>query len=564
MLPYPHYPLRRTLDLSGSWDFFFTSGDLPEAAGIEFNDHQIVPGCFDASPRYTGKRGTGVYRTFFEVEKAGVYRLAVGGITMAGKIFLDGSLLAANDLPYTGVKYDIELSAGLHELVIAAENRYDAETNPLFLKYYDFHGYGGILRSVTLTELPQNRFERCTVTTLDPFAGRVRLDIELGTQEDTDRTLKIAFDRGVPAEMLCSFINGICTMECTVPDPSAWTPDTPNLHTVTISFADGSDKLAERFGLRTLTTESGRIILNGKPVIPVGFNRHEAHPEFGAAVPPAIMQEDIHILKSLGANFVRGAHYPQDQMFLDLCDEAGLMVWEETLAWGNREASVKNPVFRERQLEQMRLMIRNSRNHPSVILWGFLNEVSSDLPETRSLIQELVNEIHAFDTSRLTTFATMFISYGEQCLDLVDVISCNTYPAWYDVDYYQENPLDAIEKRMAQVEEQVSTPEFINKPLILSEIGAAALYGCHDRTRQLWTEEYQADLIAEVCRLIRTRPRWKGLALWHFADARTYVGGNLNRARCFNNKGSLDEYRREKLACSVEREEFPKIIQSAE
>jgi beta-glucuronidase len=113
-------------------------------------------------------------------------------------------------------------------------------------------------------------------------------------------------------------------LELTVPNPVPWSPDSPHLHTLAI--ATDEDDLIVRFGLRTIRTEGREILLNDRPIKLLGYNRHEFHPDTGSSVSPAQHLTDIHHLKSLGCNFVRGSHYPQDQRFLDLCDEHGLLV----------------------------------------------------------------------------------------------------------------------------------------------------------------------------------------------------------------------------------------------
>ena len=565
---YPVYPTRTRADLGGLWDFAFLSekeAALPEfesPAGIVFNDKQLVPGCFDATGTYAGQRGIGIYRTAVKIGKSGKVRLEIGATTVSAKIFWDNALIAENKLAYSGVAYEFDTTAGKHELVVAVENRIDTDYNPLAWNYYDFHFAGGILRSICLYELPEGtRLGRCTVTTLDIATGKVRLDAELvNAPEAMIQTLAVAFDDAAAQPYEFSFANGVATLELNVPDFKLWSPEEPNLHTVTVSLPDGSDAITERFGIRTVETKDQKILLNGKPIYPAGYNRHEAHPEFGVTLPPAIMMEDLQILRSMNCNFVRGCHYPQDQYFLDLCDELGFMVWEESLGWGNRPEQGEREDFCALQREQTVLMVRNSRNHPCVIMWGFLNECHSHTEPYRKLIGQLVKDIKAIDTTRPTTFASMMIAYGEQCLDLVDIISCNTYPGWYGVDNNEPDPLGMIAPRMDQVIAETSTPELVNKPLLISEIGTAALAGCHDKVRrQQWTEEFQNDYIQEVINVLTERPRIQGLILWQFCDARTYVGGGaLNRARGFNNKGTLDEYRREKLVADTVRHAFTK------
>ncbi len=563
-MAYPLYPDRRTTDLAGFWDFLFLPHPMMELKDLDsvqefaYCEKQAVPGCFDAVGTYAGQRGVGIYRRKVSVSKNGLVELKFGGLLQCAKIFWDGRLVKEFLLPYSGVSCVFESSAGEHELAVAVTNQFDLEYNPLMRPNYDFYAFGGILRSVTLMELPEIYIERCRITVEDLAQGIVQAEIAVaGLPEGATPRISVSID-GKRPEMEDAVLNTKFTLK--VPDPKRWSPESPNLHTVSVSVCcgDSSDTIVERFGLRTIEAKDGKILLNGKAVYLAGVNRHESHPETGAEIPRGIMMEDLQILRSMNCNFIRGCHYPQSQDFLDLCDELGFLVMEESLGWGNEIKSLTDEKFCNRQEEQTSLMVRNSYNHPCVILWGFLNETHSHLAESRALVERLAKAVKEIDRSRPLTFATMCIGYGEQCLDLVDVISCNTYPGWYEIGFNEENPIAKIAPRLDTV--IAETEPFKDKPLVISEIGAAALYGCHDpRFRNQWTEEFQADYIAEVMRCLEERPRIQGLALWHFADARTYTGGpTLNRARGFNNKGLLDEYRREKFAASVVRENFGK------
>lgn len=563
-MTYPLYPRRKTTDLAGFWDFLFLPQNMLHLAqldsvdGLAYHEKQVVPGCFDAAGPHKGERGIGIYRRSVSVSRDGMIRLNIGALLLTGRIFWDGKEVGNDVYPYSGVAFEWETTAGEHELVIAVENRIDTQENPLFHPNYDFYPFGGILRSIAVSELPPFRFGRCTVTTLDVEAGKVRIDAEIVNAEENQLVpLMVQFDGGEAITWNVTCRNGVGSAEFTLKNKAAWSPSSPNLHTLRLMLPDCSDEVIERFGLRTIEAKNGRLFLNGRDLFLSGYNRHESHPQYGAEIPRASMLEDLQILRSMHCNFIRGCHYPQSQEFLDLCDETGFLVWEESLGWGNSAEALNDPLFRTRQIEQTANMVRVSRNHPSVILWGFLNEVHSHLPEARTLIADLVRTVKDFDTSRPVTFATMCISYGEQCLDLVDVISCNTYPGWYGTELYEEAPADRIKPRFEEVIAECSKNGLEDKPLLISEIGAAALYGCRDIQAVQWTENFQANYIAEVCRQIAAHPRIRGLALWHFADARTFTGGNsLNRARGFNNKGNLDEYRREKMAADVVRKAF--------
>jgi len=150
-------------------------------------------------------------------------------------------------------------------------------------------------------------------------------------------------------------------------DLDPWSPSDPKLHTLRVRT--NGDDIIERFGIRELKIDDGKMLLNGEPLKLLGYCRHEAHPQFGPALPEQQLLHDLQILKDLGCNFVRGAHYPQDQRFLDLCDELGFLVKEESLGWNAPVEDFQNPVFCDLQEQQTRLMVRNSINHPSVIIF---------------------------------------------------------------------------------------------------------------------------------------------------------------------------------------------------
>jgi beta-glucuronidase len=130
-------------------------------------------------------------------------------------------------------------------------------------------------------------------------------------------------------------------------------------------------------GIRQVQVEGRDILINGRPQRLLGFCRHEAHPQFGCALPDEILISDVQQLVDLGCNFVRGSHYPQDPRFLDLCDEVGLLVWNEAIGWQHTAEHLTDPHFVDAELLHIDEMVAMSANHPSVIMWGILNESES-------------------------------------------------------------------------------------------------------------------------------------------------------------------------------------------
>jgi len=559
---FPHYPNRKWQNLDGVWSFGFLGTDAPgleqiNPVNVDCPELMSVPGCFDSAIKYAGVRGVGLYRREVKAAANAALQLNIGAVGLRGRIFWDGKEIAVNELPYSFQKYFFNAGAGEnHTLEILIDNRFNFQDSPLFSPFYDFYGYGGIYRSVDLFELPAGPvLDRVEIITADLNAGEVTLTGRLRNAADGKHSISVAFDQNSAETVAVDVCNNVFTLKRKVPHFKVWSCDCPALHLLTCQF--GNDTIVERFGIRTVETKKGQILLNGKAVQLKGYNRHDCHPQFGPAMNPVLWLEDLQILKDLNCNFIRGSHYPQSQQFLDLCDQLGFLVWEESLGWGDREEIQKDEKFIRLQIEQTVNMVKTSINHSSIIMWGFMNEGGDKHEAGEKLFRTLAQAVRDNDRSRPLTFASMYPDFG-RCFDCADIISINNYPGWYEGDNWTESrPLHRIEIRLNEILHRFSTPEFIDKPFIISEIGAGAMYGCHDRLKAQWSEEYQRDLIDEVCNYIEKHPRVNGLALWQFTDGRTYsAGGVLGRPRAFNNKGTLDEYRRPKLAYDLVKSRF--------
>ena len=386
MNAYPFYPSRKILVLDGAWDFnFIGDAELEQLDPAEFTFHDVmcVPGAFDCSPAYYCKRGIALYRTDFTLEQnAPDALLKLGGLGLRARFWIDGREIGFTNLPYSGVEFKTgKLTAGKHTLCAALDNRFDPEKIKLFLPYYDFYAFGGFYRGVTLHLLPEGCcIDRVQIRTTDYRTGKVNLRFLFRGDVPETLAVQLKFDteNAFRSETLTIQAHS-ASLELAVPDFKLWSTETPDLHTLEVRTEN--DHIVESFGIREVKAERKQILLNGKPVFLKGFNRHESHPEFGPATPEQVMIEDLQNLKALNCNFIRGCHYPQDQRFLDLCDRMGFLVWEESLGWGNTKEQMADPEFIALQEKQTRLMVRNSVNHPSVIIWAFLNEFESGTQE---------------------------------------------------------------------------------------------------------------------------------------------------------------------------------------
>ena len=543
------------LDLNGSWQFRFEEGrSIAQAGNPAFvpTGTIAVPGCYDMLPAWLCRRGTGLYRRTFTLDRAVPNAwLVIDGMGLVGNFKIDGRDLGIHPYPYAKLELETgPLAAGTHTLYAALDNRFDWETLKLARPYYDFYLFGGFYHGVSLAF--DNR--RFLVRTRDYAKGVVEIEAAHFAQGDFDATL--VFDGR--NEVAASFKGGRATVA--VPDFRLWSPESPSLHTVALK-----DGLSARFGIRTVEARDRRLWLNGKPLYLKGANRHESHPTFGAATPEALMVQDIQNLKSLGGNFFRGCHYQQAQRFLDLCDENGILVWEESLGWGNGSHGGKmsayeltNEVFCAQQVHETKEMVRASFNHPSVIIFAFMNEFASGSKPGKALADRLISTIKAEDSGRLVTYACC---HNDQDIANAntDLVSFNTYPGWIGSDAGSPEHLkQLVEENVARVVARFRKL-YPQKPIIVSEMGTCGVYGHHDPAGAQWTEEFQAEYVGDVLDAVFAHPEIAGMTIWQFTDARSYHrGGATIRTKPFaeNLAGLYDGYRREKSVVPVVRTKF--------
>lgn len=565
MNAWPHYPSRKILLLDGAWDFNFI-GDAEleglDPADFRFNDVMCVPGAFDCSPDYYCKRGVALYRTEFTLDdETPNALLKLGGLGLRARIWMDDREIGFVKLPYSGVEFETgKLSAGTHTLSAAVDNRFDPEKMKLFLPNYDFYAFGGFYRSVSLHLLSAEfRIDRVQIRTLDYRTGKVNLRFLFKGNIPETLTVQMRFDtQSAFDKVTLAPRNGAASLDTAVPDFRLWSTETPHLHTLEVR-TDG-DRIVESFGIREIHTGKKQILLNGRSVRLKGFNRHESHPEFGPATPEQVMIEDLQNLRSLHCNFIRGCHYPQDQRFLDLCDRMGFLVWEESLGWGNTKEQMADAEFQDLQEQQTRLMVRNSINHPGVIIWAFLNEFQSETEEGRAICKRLANAIREEDASRLVTFACNHVR-NDICTDLMDIVAYNTYPGWISDDDSREPP-SYVKADRDQIIARFRTYNPADKPILVSEMGCCGLYGQHDRAAAQWSEEFQAEYLEEVIRRVFESPEICGLSIWQFNDAKSYFrkGANIRcKPLAQNLAGVFDQYRRKKLAADIVGKLFAEI-----
>lgn len=542
---------RQVISLDGTWDFNYLdnmmANDVRDVTRLTYDDRMMVPGCFDVVPRYAGQRGLAAYRTQINVREGDTYRLVFGAVNHWCRVLLNGMLIRDHRNGFTRFQTRAAtLPPGDYDLVLLVDNRINPKQAALHLDYYDWYHYGGIIRGVELHRLGQIWIDSLRVITDDYESRRISVDLRYDSNTRVGMVpLSIQVDGEPVVEETVELTNlaGSLVRSFELPGAALWSPDAPNLHRIEVRL--GNDDQIERFGIRQVEVRGREILINGEAQRLLGVNRHEMHPDTGFSTPTAVMRTDLDLLKAMGGNFVRGSHYPQDPRFLDLCDEMGFMVWVEATGWQNTPDQLKKEQFRSDMRTVMAEMVEDSANHPSIIMWGLLNEGTDNDPKSVPAYKNFINHLRKLDPTRPITFASNH-PYDSECLNLADIVSVNLYPGWYGGELDDIAPI--LDGLVAHLDGEGGQAD---KPLIISEIGAGAVPGWRDRNQARWSEEYQVKLLQTVIdHLFVQRDRAAGLAIWQYCDVRASdkVERMLTRPRGFNNKGVVDEYRRPKLA----------------
>ena len=251
-----------------------------------------------------------------------------------------------------------------------------------------------------------------------------------------------------------------------------------------------------------------------------------------------------------GANSVRTCHYPNDPRFLDLCDELGVLVWEEHHARALPMSILETPLFREQEAACNEEMVAQHVNHPCIYIWGVLNECESETEAGREIYRAQLEHLRTLDPTRPVSYASCRF-FTDICMDLADVVSWNIYPRWY-VD---ESVKSYSDRLLAWMEEHGAA----GKPILITEVGAGGIYGYHDPfARSIWSEERQCDILREQLGTLLANPRLSGIYVWQFADVRVAEEWAMHRPKTQNNKGIVSSLRQPKMSYAAVKELFTK------
>lgn len=376
----------------------------------------------------------------------------------------------------------------------------------------DWWNYGGITRDVKVVEVPVSYISDYLIQLNPNNPKELKGFIQLDGSINSNQTITLEIPELKVKQLLETNDDQLVEFNIPFKKVSYWSPENPKLYDVILSTE--TDKLKDQIGFRTIKTVGTKILLNNQEVFLRGISIHEENAmRGGRAYSIDDAKQLLGYAKDLGCNYVRLAHYPHNEHMIRLADQMGMLVWEEnpvywTIAWDNLE-TYKNA---ENQLTEA---INRDKNRASVIIWSMANET----PTSESRLKFLTNlalKARAIDNTRLISAALEQSSIDKEgnirtihdpFANLVDVLSFNQYIGWYD------GLPDKCQKISWKIEQ--------DKPVLISEFGAGALYAYHADSLTRWSEEYQEYVYKETLKMISRIPQLSGFSPWILVDFRS-------------------------------------------
>ncbi|HEY0794242.1 MAG TPA: glycoside hydrolase family 2 TIM barrel-domain containing protein [Acidisarcina sp.] len=503
-----------------------------------------VPGDWNTQePTLFRFEGVVWYERYFDYQPTPGRRtfLHVGAANYRSFVWVNAKRICEHEGGFT--PFDCEVTAAVRPggnfVVIAVDSTRHIDDIPSV--NYDWINYGGLTRDVSLVTLPtrfiddydihlkrQTIFSIANATTL---TGYVHVE---GARAGTEVTIRIP-QAGIDATVRTD-ADGRAPFEAKAEKLDLWSPQRPRLYKVELTAED--DKLTDEIGFRDIRVDGTRILLNGSPIFLQGVNAHaEAPYRSGRACNDQDVKNIFGFLKDLNANFVRLAHYPQDERMERMADRNGVMIWSEIPLW--QRISFDKPEVYTKASVMLGEMIRRDRNKASVILWSISNE-TGNFPARTEFLTRLAAEARQLDNTRLITSALNSahsrgseMALDDPLADAMDVVGVNEYIGWYTM---RPEEADGVTWVLPQ------------KPILFSEFGAEAKYGDHGPVDRRWAEEQQVNVFKHQFVMLNKIPQLRGLVPWVLMDFHS-PGRNIPGLQDgFNRKGLLSEKGEKKQA----------------
>ncbi|MBE6998291.1 MAG: glycoside hydrolase family 2 protein [Ruminococcaceae bacterium] len=503
--------MRNITNIDGGWRFLKAAIPVQTAMAYAAQGERItLPHTWNAIDGQDGgndyHRGCCWYVRELTAEETAGERLflEVNGANHTAEVYLNGKKLTRHEGGYSTFRVDLtEELAETNTLAISVDN---SDSDRVYPQKADFTFYGGLYRDVNLISVPAEHFELLKDGTTGIKVTPI-VDLE-------NRRATVTVETWHNAASVDITVNGETktverTAEFVIENVRLWDGlDDPFLYTATAKLPSG-DEVSTRFGCRVFAFDPEKgFFLNGRSYPLRGVSRHQDRKGKGNALAYADHKADMAIIRELGANTLRLAHYQHAQEFYDLCDENGLVVWAEipyiTMHMQNG---------RQNTLDQMRELITQCCNHPCIAAWGLSNEITAASAVSEELLENhrALNDLcHRIDPTRPTTMANVFMLEIESpILEIPDINSYNLYFGWYLGELTQTD--EFFDEYHAKYPDRV---------IGFSEYGADANPAFHSSHPEKgdYTEEYQALYHEHMLQMIEARPYLWATHVWNLFD----------------------------------------------
>ena len=513
------------MELKDNWMFVKEAENAADAASKKGTTVSL-PHTWNAVDGQDGgndyHRGTCWYVTKFqkpELEAGSQVYVEFLGASVIADVYLNGEAVAHHEGGYS--TFRVNLTDKLQEENVLAVALNNADNNYVYPQKADFTFYGGLYRMVNLIVVPESHFELdyaggngiAVTPTVECDENRVptgKASVKVETWVTGNADSVVITITGEESESkTVSVVDGHAEATFELEHVHLWDGvDDPYLYHAKAELSSG-DVTETTFGCRSFYTDPEKgFVLNGRVYPLRGVSRHQDRTGAGNALSYEMHKEDMEIIKEIGANTIRLAHYQHAQEFYDLCDEYGMVVWAEI-----PYITMHMPNGRANTLSQMEELVVQNYNHPSIVCWGLSNEITAATPVDEDLLENhrLLNDLcHKLDKTRFTTMANVFMQETDSpLLEIPDVNSYNLYFGWY---------LGELEQNDEFFDEYHA--KYPDRCIGFSEYGADAnpQYQSTNPTHGDYSETYQTVYHEHMLKMIEERPYLWATHVWNMFD----------------------------------------------
>lgn len=513
------------MELKDNWMFVKEAENAADAASKK-GTAVSLPHTWNAVDGQDGgndyHRGTCWYVTKFqkpELEAGSQVYVEFLGASVIADVYLNGEAVAHHEGGYS--TFRVNLTDKLQEENVLAVALNNADNNYVYPQKADFTFYGGLYRMVNLIVVPESHFEldyaggngiavtptvECDENRVP--TGKASVKVETWVAGNADSVV-ITITGEESESKTVSVVDGHAEATFELEHVHLWDGvDDPYLYHAKAELSSG-DVTETTFGCRSFYTDPEKgFVLNGRVYPLRGVSRHQDRTGAGNALSYEMHKEDMEIIKEIGANTIRLAHYQHAQEFYDLCDEYGMVVWAEI-----PYITMHMPNGRANTLSQMEELVVQNYNHPSIVCWGLSNEITAATPVEEDLLENhrLLNDLcHKLDKTRFTTMANVFMQETDSpLLEIPDVNSYNLYFGWY---------LGELEQNDEFFDEYHA--KYPDRCIGFSEYGADAnpQYQSTNPTHGDYSETYQTVYHEHMLKMIEERPYLWATHVWNMFD----------------------------------------------